>query len=79
MGDHDTVNVRMYSGRVKVIFGIYEGIEQGGKAATGHSDRSLTVNVSTDPKLLDVAGAVASLAYLPLGAIGGPAEAVIGR
>lgn len=32
-----------------------------------HSDPSLTANVYTDPKLLDVAGAVASLPDLPLG------------
>jgi hypothetical protein len=34
-----------------------------------HSDPSLTANVYTDPKLLDVAGAVASLPNLPLGAV----------
>ena len=46
------------------------------QAAMRHSDPSLTANVYTDPKLLDVAGAVASLPDLPLAAIGGPAEAV---
>jgi hypothetical protein len=35
--------------------------------AMRHSDPSLTANVYTDPKLLDVAGAVASLPDLPLG------------
>lgn len=38
-----------------------------------HSDPSLTANVYTDPKLLDVAGAVASLPDLPLGEVGRPA------
>lgn len=33
------------------------------------SDPSLTANVSTDPKPLDVAGAVASLPDLPLGTV----------
>ena len=37
------------------------------QAAMRHSDPSLTANVSTDPKLLDVAGAVARLPDLPLG------------
>ncbi|MFZ2874385.1 MAG: tyrosine-type recombinase/integrase [Phycisphaerales bacterium] len=37
------------------------------QAAMRHSDPSLTANVYTDPKLLDVAGAVASLPDLPLG------------
>jgi integrase len=36
------------------------------QAAMRHSDPSLTANVYTDPKLLDVAGAVASLPDLPL-------------
>mgnify|MGYP002790571039 FL=1 len=46
------------------------------QAAMRHSDPSLTANVYTDPKLLDVAGAVASLPDLPLGADGERAEAV---
>jgi hypothetical protein len=37
--------------------------------AMRRSDPSLTANVYTDPKLLDVAGAVASLPDLPLGVI----------
>ncbi len=41
-----------------------------------HSDPSLTANVYTDPKLLDVAGAVASLPDLPLGGVAGSAVAV---
>jgi integrase len=45
------------------------------QAAMRHSDPSLTANVYTDPKLLDVAGAVASLPNLPLGAVGGPVAA----
>ncbi|MCP9874379.1 hypothetical protein [Synechococcus sp. Cruz CV-v-12] len=40
---------------------------------------SLTANVYTDPKLLDVAGAVASLPDLPLGEVGGRAVAVAGN
>ncbi len=36
------------------------------QAAMRHSDPSLTANVYTDPKLLDVAGAVASSPDLPL-------------
>ncbi|MCE2968418.1 MAG: tyrosine-type recombinase/integrase [Phycisphaerales bacterium] len=40
------------------------------QAAMRHSDPSLTANVYTDPKLLDVAGAVASLPDLPLGVAG---------
>jgi integrase len=40
------------------------------QAAMRHSDPSLTANVYTDPKLLDVAGAVASLPDLPLTAMG---------
>lgn len=43
-----------------------------------HSDPSLTVNVYTDPKLLDVAGAVASLPDLPLTS-GAPVAAVMGN
>ncbi len=39
------------------------------QAAMRHSDPSLTANVYTDPKLLDVAGAVASLPDLPLGKV----------
>ena len=39
------------------------------QAAMRHSDPSLTANVYTDPKLLDVAGAVASLPDLPLGTV----------
>lgn len=46
------------------------------QAAMRHSDPSLTANVYTDPKLLDVAGAVASLPDLPLGAVGGHSAAV---
>jgi hypothetical protein len=38
-----------------------------------HSDPSLTANVSTDPKLLGVAGAVASPPDLPPSAVGEPA------
>jgi hypothetical protein len=34
-----------------------------------HSDPSLTAKVYTDPKLIDVAGAVASLPDLPLGKV----------
>ncbi|MBX3367215.1 MAG: tyrosine-type recombinase/integrase [Phycisphaeraceae bacterium] len=47
------------------------------QAAMRHSDPSLTANVYTDPKLLDVAGAVACLRDLPLGTVGatGPALA----
>ena len=37
------------------------------QAAMRHNDPSLTANVYTDPKLLDAAGAVASLPDLPLG------------
>ncbi len=40
------------------------------QAAMRHSDPSLTANVYTDPKLLDMAAAVASLPDLPLGAVG---------
>ena len=36
------------------------------QAALRHSDPSLTANVYTDPKLLDVAGAAESLLDLPL-------------
>jgi hypothetical protein len=42
-------------------------------------DPSLTANLYTDPKLLDVAGgggAVASLPDLPLGAVGGAGSAL---
>lgn len=39
------------------------------QAAMRHSDPSLTANVYTDPKLLDVAGAVESLPDLPLAAV----------
>jgi len=39
------------------------------EAAMRHSDPSLTAKVYTDPKLLDVAGAVASLPDLPLGKV----------
>lgn len=49
------------------------------QAAMRHSDPSLTANVYTDPKLLDVAGAVASLPDLPLAAIGAAAVAVAAR
>jgi integrase len=40
------------------------------QAAMRHSDPSLTANVYTDPKLLDMAAAVASLPDLPLGTVG---------
>lgn len=46
------------------------------QAAMRHSDPSLTANVYTDPKLLDVAGAVASLPDPPLSAMSGPQAAV---
>lgn len=46
------------------------------QAAMRHSEESLTANVYTDPKLLDVAGAVASLPDLPLGGVGGSKVAV---
>jgi integrase len=46
------------------------------QAAMRHSDPSLTANVYTDPKLLDVAGAVASLPDLPLGGVGERTAAV---
>jgi hypothetical protein len=36
------------------------------QAAKWHRDPNLTANVCTDPKLLDLAGAVASLPDLPL-------------
>jgi len=49
------------------------------QAAMRHSDPSLTANVYTDPKLLDVAGAVASLPDLPLSAVGRPAVAIPAR
>ena len=49
------------------------------QAAMRHSDPSLTANVYTDPKLLDVAGAVASLPDLPLGDIARPAAAMAAR
>ncbi len=49
------------------------------QAAMRHSDPSLTANVYTDPKLLDVAGAVASLPDLPLGEVGERTEAVAAR
>lgn len=48
---------------------------QTAQAAMRHSDPSLTANVYTDPKLLDVAGAGASLPDLPLAAVGGQAVA----
>ena len=49
------------------------------QAAMRHSDPSLTANVYTDPKLLDVAGAVASLPDLPLDGIGERTAAVAAR
>ncbi|MBN8596522.1 MAG: tyrosine-type recombinase/integrase [Planctomycetes bacterium] len=49
------------------------------QAAMRHSDPSLTANVYTDPKLLDVAGAVASLPDLPLGQVARPATAMAAR
>ncbi len=49
------------------------------QAAMRHSDPSLTANVYTDPKLLDVAGAVASLPDLPLGKVERPAAAMAAR
>lgn len=45
-------------------------------AAMLHSSPSLTADVDTNPKLFDVAGAVACLADLPLGVVGGRAIAV---
>jgi hypothetical protein len=42
-----------------------------------HSDPSLTANVYTDPKLLDVAGASVSLPDLPLAAVAGPAGVAV--
>ncbi len=39
------------------------------QAGMRHSDPSLTANVYTDPKLLDLAGSMASLPDLPLGAV----------
>ena len=47
------------------------------QAAMRHSDPSLTANVYTDPKLLDVAGAVASLPYLPLRHTSEPTAAAV--
>lgn len=44
-----------------------------------HGDPSLTASVYTDPKLLDAAGAVASLPDLPLGEIARPAAAMAAR
>ncbi len=49
------------------------------QAAMRHSDPSLTANVYTDPKLLDVAGAVASLPDLPLGNVERTATAMAVR
>ena len=49
------------------------------QAAMRHSDPSLTANVYADPKLLDVAGAVASLPDLPLGGVGERMAAVAAR
>jgi len=49
------------------------------QAAMRHSDPSLTANVYTDPKLLDVAGAVASLPDLPLAEFTRPTVATAGR
>ena len=49
------------------------------QAAMRHSDPSLTANVYTDSKLLQVAGAAASLPDLPLGAVGEPAVAIVAR
>ena len=49
------------------------------QAAMRHSDPSLTANVYTDPKLLDVAGAVASLPDLPLGKVERTAAAIAAR
>jgi integrase len=49
------------------------------QAAMRHSDPSLTANVYTDPKLLDVAGAVASLPDLPLGKVERSAAPAIAR
>lgn len=46
------------------------------QAAIQHSDPSLAANVCTDPKLLDVAGAWASLPDLPLGEVGERTAAV---
>lgn len=49
------------------------------QAAMHHSDPSPTANVYTDPKLIDVAGAVASLPDLPLGKVERPAAAMAAR
>lgn len=49
------------------------------QAAMRHSDPSLTANVYTDPKFLDVAGAVASLPNLPLGKVTRPRAAKAAR
>lgn len=49
------------------------------QAAMRHSDPSLTANVSANPNLLDVAGAVASLPDLPLGGVGERTAAVAAR
>jgi hypothetical protein len=42
-----------------------------------HGGQGLTANVCTDPKVLGVAGAVASLSDLSLGAVGGPVGAMM--
>lgn len=47
-----------------------------GDTGNRHSDPSPTANVYTDPRLLDVAGAVASLPDLPLGGVGAQAVAL---
>lgn len=44
-----------------------------------HSPPSLTANVYTDPKLLDLAGAVARLTDLPLAGVGERTAAVAAR
>jgi len=44
-----------------------------------HSDPSLTANVYTDPQLLDVARAVASLPDLPLGKVERTPAAIAAR
>lgn len=49
------------------------------QAAMRHSDPSLTANVYTDPKLLDVAGAVASPPDLPLGPVESAIVSAIAR
>ncbi len=46
--------------------GILTEQQRTAQAAMRHSDPSLTANVYTDPKLLDVTGALDKLPFLPL-------------